>query len=142
MRPVVKSPRTHEIRVGRGFSLGELKRAGITLQEAKKFKVSIDSRRRSVREENVKRLLEEKEIKSKETEEAEVEKEKHEGPPLDELSAVSKRVYNKLKEAGIETVEELSKLSPKILTETAGISEPTAKKIISAAKTYLKRKVQ
>lgn len=141
MRPIVESPRTHEIRVGRGFSLGELKKAGVTLREAKKSLFPIDHRRRSVREENVKRLIEEKEIKLKEIEEAKVEEEKHEGTSLDELSAVSKRVYSKLTEAGIETVEELSKLSPKILTETVGISEPTAKKIISAAKTYLKRKV-
>jgi len=141
MRPIVESPRTHEIRVGRGFSLGELKKAGITLREAKRFGFPVDRRRRSVREENVKRLIEAKEIKQKEIEEAKIaEEKKPKGTPISELSAVSKRVYNKLTEAGIETIEELSKLSPRILTETVGISEPTAKKIISAAKTYLKRK--
>ena len=94
-----------------------------------------------MREENVKRLIEAKEIKQKEIEEAKIaEEKKPKGTSLAELSAVSKRVYNKLTEAGIETIEELSKLSPKILTETVGISEPTAKKIIVAAKTYLKRK--
>ena len=141
MRPIVESPRTHEIRVGRGYSLEELKKAGITLKEAKKLGIPVDTRRRSSHEDNIKRLTEEKENKLKELEEEKAAKEQApKGTPLSELSAVSKRVYNKLIDAGIDTIEELSKLSPKILTETVGISEPTAKKVISAAKTYLKRK--
>ncbi|MCD6236292.1 MAG: ribosomal protein L13e [Thaumarchaeota archaeon] len=48
-------------RQGRGFSLNELKAAGITLDLAKKLGIRIDKRRRSKREENVealKKLLE------------------------------------------------------------------------------------
>jgi large subunit ribosomal protein L13e len=40
-------------RKGRGFSLEELKLAGISLNEAKKLKIYIDKRRKSVYEENV-----------------------------------------------------------------------------------------
>jgi large subunit ribosomal protein L13e len=43
-------------RKGRGFSLEELKLAGISIKEAKKLKIYIDKRRKSVYEENVKFL--------------------------------------------------------------------------------------
>jgi large subunit ribosomal protein L13e len=44
-------------RVGRGFSLGELERAGISIEEAKKLDIYIDRRRKSVHEWNVNALL-------------------------------------------------------------------------------------
>jgi len=40
-------------RKGKGFSLEELKLAGISAKEAKKLKIYIDNRRKSVYEENV-----------------------------------------------------------------------------------------
>jgi large subunit ribosomal protein L13e len=40
-------------RKGRGFSLEELKLAGISAKEAKKLKIYIDKRRKSVYEDNV-----------------------------------------------------------------------------------------
>ncbi len=40
-------------RKGKGFSLEELKLAGISVKEAKKLKIYIDKRRKSVYEENV-----------------------------------------------------------------------------------------
>jgi len=43
-------------RKGRGFSLEELKLARISIKEAKKLKIYIDKRRKSVYEENVKFL--------------------------------------------------------------------------------------
>jgi len=45
-------------RKGRGFSLNELKEAGITIDVAKKLGIPVDKRRRSCREENVKALKE------------------------------------------------------------------------------------
>ncbi len=45
-----------ERRVGRGFSRGELKEAGITLKQAMKIAVAVDARRRSIHSENVKLL--------------------------------------------------------------------------------------
>lgn len=47
-------------RAGRGFSLNELKEAGITIDAARKLGIFIDKRRRSCRKENaenLKRLL-------------------------------------------------------------------------------------
>ncbi len=45
-------------RQGRGFSLNELKAAGIPVGIAKKLEIPVDKRRRSCREENIKMLKE------------------------------------------------------------------------------------
>jgi len=45
-------------RVGRGFSAGELKEAGLTIKKARKLGLPIDRRRRSIHEYNVNRLKE------------------------------------------------------------------------------------
>lgn len=44
-------------KLGRGFSLGELERAGISLREARKLGIHVDRRRRTVHEWNVQALL-------------------------------------------------------------------------------------
>ncbi|KYH38048.1 MAG: 50S ribosomal protein L13 [Candidatus Bathyarchaeota archaeon B23] len=56
LSPMVK--RGRKTRVGRGFSLGELKEAGITPDEARRLGVPVDSRRRSTHPENVEMLRE------------------------------------------------------------------------------------
>lgn len=63
--PLVKSPSTKKLREGKGFSIDELKQAGVTLELAKKLGIRIDRRRKSVREENVKALKEAKEAYTK-----------------------------------------------------------------------------
>lgn len=54
---LVHSPeqRAH-VRKGRGFSLNELKEAGLTLHDAKMFKIPVDKRRRGSHLENVETL--------------------------------------------------------------------------------------
>lgn len=44
------------VRAGRGFSLNELREAGMLIEVAKRLGLPIDRRRRSVREENVEAL--------------------------------------------------------------------------------------
>lgn len=46
------------IREGRGFSLGEFKSAGLPLFQAKRLNISVDERRQSVHDFNVKELSE------------------------------------------------------------------------------------
>lgn len=60
LRPLVKPPRLIKegriergLREGRGFSLGELREAGITLDLAKRLKIRVDKRRRTVHPWNV-----------------------------------------------------------------------------------------
>lgn len=62
-KPIVKRPRIAKfrgvdvgVRVGRGFSLGELKAAGIDGVLAKQLNIPVDTRRKSVHEENVESL--------------------------------------------------------------------------------------
>jgi ribosomal protein L13E len=45
-------------RLGKGFSLGELKEIKLSLKQALKLGIPVDSRRRTVHEENVKTLKE------------------------------------------------------------------------------------
>ncbi|QIW23566.1 50S ribosomal protein L13e [Sulfolobus sp. S-194] len=62
VEPIVKRPhyrfeiRKKDTKVGRGFSLKELKEAGLTVQEAKKLGVRIDKRRKTSYPENVEAL--------------------------------------------------------------------------------------
>jgi large subunit ribosomal protein L13e len=56
-RPQVIKPRSKlDRRLGRGFSLGELRQAGLTPEEALRMKVPIDRRRHSAHEWNVELL--------------------------------------------------------------------------------------
>jgi len=53
IHPVVYKPGTDKIRIGRGFSIGELKEAGLSISEAKKLGLYIDRRRKSIHKENI-----------------------------------------------------------------------------------------
>ncbi len=60
---IVKKPRLVKhgpvdpgVRKGRGFSIGELREAGLTLEKAKRLGIYIDKRRRSIHPWNVEAL--------------------------------------------------------------------------------------
>lgn len=55
LKPIVQK-RGGEQRPGKGFSIGELKKAGLNLKQALKMGIPADSRRRTIHEENVKAL--------------------------------------------------------------------------------------
>ncbi len=57
-KPIVYKPATGGLktRIGRGFSIGELKEAGIDLKTARKLGIYVDRRRKSIHKENVETL--------------------------------------------------------------------------------------
>lgn len=57
-----KQKPTSLLRKGKGFSLLEIKRAGLTITEAKKLGIVVDIRRRSIHDENVEKLKQLKEM--------------------------------------------------------------------------------
>jgi large subunit ribosomal protein L13e len=68
-KPIVKIPKAgYGFREGKGFSIGELKEAGLSVGKARALGLYVDVRRRSVRKENVealKKFLKEVEGKAK-----------------------------------------------------------------------------
>jgi len=136
IRPDVKKPGEDEIREGRGFSIGEILGAGLTLHEAKRWRIPIDKRRRSTHDWNIQKLKEYLEAPAVIEKEAEVKEEIEEVGkiPITELKGISKTTINKLLEAGIEYVEDIVNIDHKVLAETTGLSVTTAKKVINKAK--------
>lgn len=69
--PVVQAPSRRElpikVRVGRGFSLHELKAVGLNFKMARKLGLRVDGRRSSCHEDNVKLLKEFLEKRDQET---------------------------------------------------------------------------
>jgi len=66
VEPTVKSPsREAQLRKGRGFSLGEIKAAGKTVQNIKQLGIRIDPYRKSVLESNVEQLKKLKVVEKK-----------------------------------------------------------------------------
>jgi len=58
LRPIVFSPIYNKPREGRGFSLKELEEAGLSPNLAKRLKIPIDRRRKSLHKENVEKIKE------------------------------------------------------------------------------------
>jgi hypothetical protein len=56
MAPVARVQSRKGQRTGRGFSIEEIKKAGLTVGEARKLKVAVDPRRKSVYDSNVAEL--------------------------------------------------------------------------------------
>ena len=55
--PIVKSPSwKHGLRKGKGFSIGEIKAAGINITVAAKLGIPVDKRRKTIHEKNVETL--------------------------------------------------------------------------------------
>jgi len=60
VQAIVFKPGTdrRSIRIGRGFSVGELKEVGLSVKEAMKLGIYVDRRRKSIHKENIEMLKE------------------------------------------------------------------------------------
>ncbi len=56
LRPLARSPLSRKIRVGKGFSKGEITAAGLTLDRAEELGIPVDKRRKSIHKENIELL--------------------------------------------------------------------------------------
>ncbi len=57
LKPIVKSSDGH-LRLGKGFSLAELRQVGLSPREARKLGIPVDKRRKTSYVENINKLLE------------------------------------------------------------------------------------
>ena len=113
IKPVVyASTRKTWIREGRGFSLEEIKRAGLTSHEAKMLEIPVDKRRRTTHLKNVQTLKE------------------HFGTsiPLSDIRGIGKATEEELKRAGILDAYDLAYADINTLAEKVPYSKKTLKR--------------
>ncbi len=118
-----------KIREGKGFSLKEIEKAGLTIKDVKGF-VRIDKRRKTCYDFNVellKGLIKKKKEKKKE-------KKEKKAISIREIKGVGKKRAEALESAGIKTVEDLIKADIGKLSEKTKISEKLLRKYIEEAK--------
>ncbi|MEX2720617.1 MAG: ribosomal protein L13e [Candidatus Wukongarchaeota archaeon] len=148
-RSVVKTPSADMVkpfRQGKGFSLKELSAVNLSVKMARKFGLSVDTRRRTAYEENIRALQEftetlkvEKEVVKKERVKAKkgaVERELKEVAELVELSGVKgvgKVMLEKLSNVGITSTKDLLEGDLDKIVEESGVSRGRLEKIREAA---------
>lgn len=157
-RPEIHAPQTGETRRGRGFSLQELKKAGIGLADARWMAIPIDNRRKTQYTENVKLLQDfvkrikklektkkaaKPEPKAKKTKPAKV-KPKPEPIETDlaNLTGVTKKLAETLVEAGVKNIHDLATVSPRRLARITDLKRNRAEKLIDTAKRYERGKAK
>ncbi|MFX1566458.1 MAG: ribosomal protein L13e [Promethearchaeota archaeon] len=157
-RPEINAPQTGEPRRGRGFSLQELKEAGIGLSDARWMAIPIDNRRKTHHPENVKLLQEymkkikklEKTSKEPKTKPAAKKPKAPKTKPkaesietdLANLTGVTKKVAETLVEGGIRNIHELATTSPRRIARVTDIKRNRAEKLVDAAKRYEREKAK
>ena len=155
-RPEIHAPQTGETRRGRGFSLQELKEAGIDLADARWMAIPIDNRRKTQHPENVKLLQDflkrikklektkkaaKPEPKPKKAKPAKAKPEPIE-TDLTNLTGVTKKLAETLVEAGVKNIHDLATISPRRLARTTELKRNRAEKLIDAAKRYEQEKAK
>ena len=112
IKPVVYAPTPKkQLRVGRGFSLEEIKLAGLTLHKAKLLEIPIDQRRQTTHPQNVEMLKEHLQIPI----------------PLTGIKGIGKATAEELKSAGILDAYGLANADIDTLAEKVARSKKTLK---------------
>ena len=157
-RPEIHAPQSGEPRKGRGFSLKELKDAGIGLADARWMAIPIDSRRKTNHSENVQLLKEymkrikklDKSVKKpapkpkakKATPTKAAPKPEPIETDLADLSGVTKKLAETLVEAGVRNIHDLATISPRRLARMTKLKRNRAEKIVDTAKRYEREKAK
>ena len=124
IKSIVYTPtRKPQIREGRGFSLGEIKRAGLTLHEAKMLEIPIDKRRRTAHLKNVQTLKEQFGTSIL----------------LPEIMGIGKATEEELKRAGILDAYDLAHTDISTLAEKVPHSKRTLKRWQDEARKLLRK---
>ena len=124
IKPVVyASTRKRWMREGRGFSLGEIRRAGLTLHEAKRLGIPVDKRRRTTHLRNVQMLKEQFGTSIS----------------LSEIKGIGKATEEELKRVGIMDAYDLAYADINTLAEKIPYSRKTLKKWQGEAGKLLKK---
>jgi replicative superfamily II helicase len=114
---MVKVKKKGGLREGRGYSIGEILEAGLTLQDARRMKLRIDRRRKSVHPFNV------SELKSKKVKEKKAKKPKKEKViSLSEVKGIGPKTIEKLGKAGIRSANDLLNADLEKISAKTGIS--------------------
>ena len=117
-------------RKGKGFSRRELKEIGLSLKQALKLGIEIDSRRSTKHDENVKTL---KTYLSKGAPTPEI------LVALTEVKGIGQKRFEQLKAIGIDSAKKLAESEPKEIAEKLGVSEKTSSRWIKNANNLLKK---
>jgi len=158
-RPEIQSPQSGETRNGRGFSLHELKDAGISLADARWMAIPIDSRRKTKHANNVKALkdyvnrIEALKKGAKKPSPKPKPKPKAEAKPaptpaksietdLADLPGITKKLAEIIAAAGIPSIRVLSTTAPRRLARLTDIKRDRAEKIIEGAKRHQREKAK
>ncbi len=143
-RPVVKNPKNYlNIRKGRGFSRKEIKSASIPLDDAQKLPITIDLRRNSVHDENVKILSalyrDFVSLRSEKGVELEISK-KEAYKEFKQLRGIKSGEAKLIIEAGIKSLKTLMEEEPLSLADDTKIKVEKIEHWINQAKDLIKRK--
>jgi len=134
--PIVKSPSwRHGLRKGKGFSIGEIKAAGINIDMAIKLGIPVDKRRKTIREENVETLKKYCQEFEKELEETGLPKvDKKIVEELTKVPGINVHIARILaKKASISSIEELINSDIDELSKKTGYSKSRIRRWVSAA---------
>ncbi|MHA1644553.1 MAG: ribosomal protein L13e [Candidatus Freyarchaeota archaeon] len=140
---VMRCNDSKRFRAGKGFSLGEIQGAGLTVHEAKRLSLRIDRRRKTTHEINIQAIKayvkEQKEkLKKEKAEEAKKitfeEAEKQAVTELTKIEGLNKKLAKKLFQNKIDSLEALSSVKAKDIAKKLGVSETRIKLWIEDAK--------
>ncbi|MHA1266039.1 MAG: ribosomal protein L13e [Candidatus Helarchaeota archaeon] len=144
LQPIVKKPKKYlNQRKGKGFSLKEIKSAGIPLDDAKHLSLPIDFRRKSLHEDNVKILstFYRAYVSEKPEDQVQLEVSKKEAfRELKQLRGIKGSEAKILIEAGVKSLKTLIDEDAATLAADTKIREDKIQFWINQAKTLLKRK--